>query len=115
MPEERLVRQVRLAKPMGRRIRRRPRTVITYISNLAWFCLGVELAELHGIAVNHEVFPPRAASSARKSQTNRVHTNLQVCDNLWIMREAQVDENVRKTFAEYFDLVSSTPRTYGGR
>jgi len=58
MPHERLVRQVLLAKPTGKRPRCRPRTSwIDYIFDLAWSRLGVAPAELSEIAVDREVFP----------------------------------------------------------
>jgi len=69
MPHERLVKQVLLAKPTGKRPNCRPRTSwIDYIFDLAWSRLGVEPTELSEIAfaVDREVFqvlrgrlPPR--------------------------------------------------------
>jgi len=52
MPHERLVRQVLLSKPTGKRPRCRPRTRWSdYISDLPWSGLGVEPAELSEIVL----------------------------------------------------------------
>ena len=57
MPLKRLVRQVLLAKPMGKRPKCRPRTRWRdFITDLAWSRLCVETAELSEIAVDREVF-----------------------------------------------------------
>jgi len=57
MPQERLVWQVLLARPMGERRRGLPRPKWNdHISELAWSRLGVEPTELSEIAVDREVF-----------------------------------------------------------
>jgi len=57
MPNERLVRQALLAKPMGKGPRRRPRPRWSNcISDIAWSRLGVEPAKLDEIAIDREVF-----------------------------------------------------------
>jgi len=57
MPQERLVRQVLLARPMAERRRGLPRPKWNdRISELAWSRLGVEPTELSEIAVDREVF-----------------------------------------------------------
>jgi len=76
MPSERLVKQVLLAKPTGKRPRCRPRTSwIDYIFDLAWSRVGVEPAELSEIAfaVDHDVFqvllgllPPRSSQEEKQ-------------------------------------------------
>jgi len=56
MSQERLARQVLLAAQTGKQPRGRQRTRwCDYISVLAWFHLGVEPAELQGIAENRDV------------------------------------------------------------
>jgi len=56
-PQERFGKQVLLAPPAGKRPRGRPRTRWRdYISDLAWFRVGVEPAELSEISVDLEVF-----------------------------------------------------------
>ena len=57
MPNQRLVRQALLAKPIGKRPRRRSRPRWSNcISDIAWSRLGVEPAELSEIATDREVF-----------------------------------------------------------
>jgi len=52
MSNEKMVRQVLLATPTGKRPRCRPRTRRSdYISDIAWFCLGFEPAEISEITV----------------------------------------------------------------
>jgi len=83
MPNGRVVRQALLAKPTGKRLRCRPRPRWSdYISDLAWFRLDVEPAELFEIAVDREVFQvllwmlpifPRAKSGM---QMNNIYVSL---------------------------------------
>jgi len=57
IPWKTLARQVLLATPTGKRPRGWPRTKRSYYtSDLAWYRLGVERAELSEIAVDLEVF-----------------------------------------------------------
>ena len=87
IPYESLARQALLAKSTGKRPGGLPRSGWSdYISDLAWSCLGVELAELSEIAVDLGGIPtPPWAAVPASLPRGRVGMKMNEMDNIYVI------------------------------